>query len=230
MNKIRMQAVFCLFGAILLVGGNAFAGHESGCPDPGAYPSNGCSLPGIRDGSYPYFDNGVKVEYKDKKDGDFQIKAQQDSNSGRSVFLLDLDELFYVGKPKYKFTAEVKNGVLKKGSVKIQGIIQDLGITKKTTLMKADLEGAWTFSADGKLLGFNTTNLFCHEAFAAYCTNAESVYLSLAESINGVLDTGKKLKTTAIAVTTVPIPAAAWLFGSGLLFFAGIARKRRHTG
>ncbi len=223
MNKIRMQAVFCLFGAILLVGGNAFA-VDADCPDPGAYPLNGCSLPGIRDGSYPYFDNGVKVTYKDKKDGDFQIKAKQDNKSGRSVFYLDLGDMFFVAKPKYKFTAEVKNGELKKGSVKIQGIIQELGITKKTTLMKADLESAW------ELLGFNTTNIFCHEAFAAYCTNAESVYLSLAESINGVLNTGKKLKTTAIAVTTVPIPAAAWLFGSGLLFLAGIARKRRHTG
>ncbi|MFV1973245.1 MAG: hypothetical protein ACC648_05940, partial [Thiohalobacterales bacterium] len=167
MNKIRMQVASCLFGAILLVGGNAFAGHDPACPNQDAYPLNDCSLPGIRDGSYPYFDNGVKVEYKDKKDGDFKIKAQQDNNSGRSVFLLDLDELFYVGKPKFKFTAEVKNGVLKKGSVKIQGIIQDLGITKKSTLMKADLEGGWTFSADGQLLGFNTTNIICHEAFAA---------------------------------------------------------------
>jgi hypothetical protein len=229
MNRITRQAASYLIGIILMFGGNAFAAHEN-CPDPGDYPFNGCSLPNIRDGSYPYFDNGVKVKYKDKKDGDFKIKVKQDNKSGRSVFFLNLDEFYFVAKPKYKFRAEVKDGVLKKGSVKVQGIIQDLGITKRTTLMEADLEGDWTFSLDGQLLGFDTTNLFCHEAFAQYCTNAESVYLALAESINEVLDTGKKLKTTATAVTTIPIPAAVWLFGSGLLCLAGIARKRRHTG
>jgi hypothetical protein len=235
MNRITRQATSYLIGIVLLLSGNAaFAAHED-CTNPEAYPNNGCSLPGIRDGGYPYFDYGVKVTYKDKNKknddiDDFKVKAKWDKKSGQSVLTLNLDEFYFIGKPKYKFTAEVKDGVLKKGSVKIQGIIQDLGITKRTTLMEADLEGDWAFSLDGQLLGFDTTNIVCHEAIAQYCTTAESVYLALAESINGVLGTGKKLKTTGTAITTIPIPAAAWLFGSGLLCLAGIARKRRHTG
>jgi hypothetical protein len=94
--------------------------------------------------------------------------------------------------------------------------------------MTADLSGPWAISEDGTLLGFNTKNIVCHSAISAYvpggCTQNEVIYLALQDAIT---DGTMKLKTTGLALTTVPVPAAAWLFGSGLLGLAGIARRRK---
>lgn len=38
----------------------------------------------------------------------------------------------------------------------------------------------------------------------------------------------KKLGAIGLIVNPVPVPAAAWLFGSGLLALAGVARRRKH--
>jgi hypothetical protein len=65
------------------------------------------------------------------------------------------------------------------------------------------------------------------------------MYLTLTGNVNAVapvpvpdaLDLGGprgKYKTTGLAVTSVPVPATAWLFGSGLLGLVGVAR-RKHT-
>lgn len=272
MNKIIItQATSRLIGIILLFGGNAYAA----CPDPAAYPFNDCSLPDINIGSYPYFDQDVKVTYKARKKGgnkegdfilsDFNLEAKYDneSNLSTSKFLIDLDNIFDIDNTRYRLKkVRVREGVVKSGKVTIRGEIPGLGITKKPgrklpKLFKAKLEGGWTLSADGKLLGFNTTGkvkkkdgvkvnqgLFCHEAIALLvtCTDAESVYLALENALTdatpgetfktdatAVTTPGETFKIDAAAVTTVPIPAAAWLFGSGLLCLAGMARKRRNT-
>ena len=36
-----------------------------------------------------------------------------------------------------------------------------------------------------------------------------------------------KYQTTGLAVTSVPVPAAVWLFGSGLVGLAGVVRRRK---
>jgi hypothetical protein len=201
----------------------SFTANASVCPNPEAYPWNDCALEGLRPGSYPYFDQGVKnVIYHAKKNGDFSIKAQYDKKSNRSQFLLDLDNIFNVEKTKYKFKARYSDGELT-GGVEIKGIIDGLGITKRETLMTAGLEGTPVLSLDGQLFGFNTTDIVCHEVFAMYCTPAESVYLVLDDAINS----GKKnIKTSGVAVTTIPVPASVWLFGSGLLGLIGIGRRK----
>ena len=59
------------------------------------------------------------------------------------------------------------------------------------------------------------------------CTTNEVIYLNLLEAIGP--DAGaRKIKTAGIAVTSVPLPAAAWLFGSGLLGLIAMARRRGH--
>jgi hypothetical protein len=73
-------------------------------------------------------------------------------------------------------------------------------------LMTADLT---KIAVGDGLIGMNTGGLVCY--FADFCTQNESVYINL--------DTG-------LAVTTVPLPGAVWLFGSGLLGLYGVTRKK----
>ena len=57
------------------------------------------------------------------------------------------------------------------------------------------------------------------------CTSEEVVYLNLLEPIG--FDLGyKKIDTAGRAVTSVPLPAAAWLFGSGLMGLVAVSRRR----
>jgi hypothetical protein len=42
--------------------------YASSCPDSSAtFPGNGCSLEGLVPGSFPYFQQGVLVDYKKKR-------------------------------------------------------------------------------------------------------------------------------------------------------------------
>jgi hypothetical protein len=80
-------------------------------------------------------------------------------------------------------------------------------------LMSADLTAAHLVD-DPNLWGFNTTNIFCNPDLMLECTDSESVYLALSNAFSG--EFGSNFMSKGIAVTTVPVPAAAWLFGSAL--------------
>jgi len=222
MNTKNIVTYFCFLGFLALGSSSSFAA----CPDPNANPpSNGCSLPGLVSGSFPYFDQGADIKVKNNKQGEMQkLKATYMKGSASSL-LFDPNDTFDISKTSLKLHAKVKKNGLVKGHVKIQGKIADLDINNKKPLMKAKLSGEWDVSGDGLLIGFNTKDIVCHKKIDAYasCTSAESVYLALADAI----DSKKHLKTTGTAVTTVPVPAAVWLFASGLLGLAGMARRRR---
>ena len=54
----------------------------------------------------------------------------------------------------------------------------------------------------------------------------ESAYISLA---GGGFDPNSSFKKAlGTAVTTIPLPATVWLFGSGLIGLLGVARRRRN--
>jgi hypothetical protein len=80
---------------------------------------------------------------------------------------------------------------------------------------------------DYMLFSGGTTELFwCMETSAGGCNGPDS---SEHIGVNGVAfysvpHTGEIVFATA---TVVPVPAAAWLFGSGLIGLAGIARRKR---
>jgi hypothetical protein len=231
MNKIKQLTSYLLFSITLLFAGNVFAAVMS-CPDvdPTTFSSNGYCLEGLVPGSYPYFDQGVKIKYKAKKkkgEGNFNLKVKYDKKSIDSQFLADLgiENIFDIDKTKYILKVKVRDGIAT-GTVKIKGVIRELGMTKKKTLMTANLKGEWALSEDGKLLGFNTMDIECNPILPVPCTTDEVIYLVLNDAITAET---KKLKTTGRAFTSVPLPAAVWLFGSGLLGFAVIARKRRRT-
>jgi hypothetical protein len=224
-TEFKSLVYICLIGVITFGSASSFA-ISSGCPDTGAYPMNGCSLPGTVDGSFPYFYQNVSVKYKQKnKSDDFQVKAKFLKGSTNSALYVDPEDVLSITKTNFKFDAKVTGGVAS-GKIKIGGNIDDLGI--KGTLMTADLEGAW--DANGSLIGFNTMNIQCNDAINAYlggsgCTTNEVIYLNLLDAI-GPGAGAKKINTAGTAVTSVPLPAAAWLFGSGLLGLIGVTRRR----
>jgi len=213
----------CLIGMLTFGSASSFA-ITSGCPDTAAYPMNGCSLPGqTAAGSFPYFYQNVGVNYKQNKNSDdFRVKASFMKGSAGSFLYVNSEDVLDITKTKFKFDAIVSGGDAS-GKIKISGNIDSLGI--KGTLMTADLEGSW--GVDGTLIGFNTMNIQCNEAIDAYvggCTTNEVIYLNLLDAIGP--DAGaRKIKTAGIAVTSVPLPAAAWLFGSGLLGLIGVTRR-----
>jgi hypothetical protein len=121
------------------------------------------------------------------------------------------------------------DGTLIGGTVTIMGAIGDLGINDPSTvLMTADLVN---FNFEGNLAGFSIGNIRCATEIQN-CKSAqgdiESVYVRLAGSFTGIENlNGKNYRSTIASITTVPIPAAAWLMLSGLACIAGMARRGR---
>jgi hypothetical protein len=115
--------------------------------------------------------------------------------------------------------------VFQSGTVKVEGKITGLGINTTQTLMTANLTG-FNKDSSGYLYGFNTNNIVCNPAILAYqgCTTAESIYIALFSSQKSLT---KSWSTKGVALTSIPVPAAVWLFGSGLVGLAGVARRKK---
>jgi len=224
-GKIKFLLGLCVMGVLALSSSAVFA---ASCPDLAAYPFNGCSLPGLVDGGYPFFLQNVHVTLKNKKNGDFRLKARNRGAAAKeSKFYVSpsIDDTYAIYKTRFRFKASYKNGELT-GRIRIKGKMPELGIKKRRTLMTADLKGQW--NSTGQLIGFNTMNIECHAAINAVspCTTDEVIYLSELEDALDLGGPKGKYKTTGLAVTSVPVPATAWLFGSGLIGLVGVARRK----
>ena len=218
-NKIQYMLGLCAM-AVLTLGSSA---AQSACPDAGQYPSNGCSLPGLVGGSFPYFTQGVDVKLNSKDNGDFSFKASY-GGSGTSEFWVDQNNSYSIDNTFFQFKANAKHGDVVDGSVRIMGNLG--GKPGRQTLMTADLTGVWDYS--GGLIGFNTMNIQCGDAILVLvnCTSSEVIYFSLQDALVPGGMKGK-FETTGLAVTSVPVPAAVWLFGSGLVGLIGVSRRKR---
>jgi len=186
-------------------------------------------IDGITDPSTPYFLN------------DFSLSANQGKwrVTGRADFFFDdgTNPTWTVtgNGILYKLNATFdKSGNFVSGDVQIKGGITGLGIPGETLLMSADLIAyAWggnntTNPIDNNLVGFNTTNIYCDSGLGVYCTNSESVLLVLTDPFGGDVN-AKIQKASGYAITSVPLPAAVWLFLSGLGLMGATARRRRST-
>ena len=186
----------------------------------------GFDLPGIVPASWPHFENSVKLKVlKNGKKG-FKVKVRK---KGSLNFLnVDPSVSYDIKGGNYKLNAFFDpDGNFLEGSVEIKGKIKtDFGKTRGT-LMTATLGD---FAFDGNLLGWNTHNIVCNDFVNQLvggngCTTDESVYILLDEE--GFDPTKKGFKSKGTAITSVPVPAAAWLFGSGLIALVGVTRRRK---
>jgi hypothetical protein len=250
-HKITYFLQASLFGLLAIGGNGSFAAL---CPDPSAYPSNGCTLSSIfvPDGSFPYFHQGVDISTRRNEEGLLKkFNANYREYSVSSLFFTP-DDFYEITDTSLKIRAKFKREKLPphwrypKGIVKIKGRIPELGIDKKQVLMKARIspsEFNWNTDNGGQLIGFNIKNLLCNEKIDAHqsCTSNKYrvVYLPLDERISldqswtttGFAVTSDRLTTdlspAALAVSSIPLPPPIWLLGSGLLGLIGISRRKK---
>ena len=122
--------------------------------------------------SYPFFLQNVHVTLKNKKSGNFTLKARnRGAAAKKSTFYVSpsIDDTYTIHKTSYRFKAKYKNGKLT-GRIRIKGKMPELGLNKRRTLITADLKGQR--NSTGQLVGFNTMNIACHAAIkvVAVCT------------------------------------------------------------
>jgi hypothetical protein len=241
-----MYKPFSITAAFMAMAFLVLAGISSAQATSLTYNPNGTvvgySLPGIAPAGQPNFENDITVDWKPKlktKKGVISGKATLDVSfkGSNSTFLFNANstDSYAIDKGKYtlhadyiydatlgKFVLDTTKG---KNSLKISGdlSIPSLNVSLRGTLFTADLD-AWNYAGD--LIGFNTTitgGLICTDTDFG-CATHESAYLDLT---NGGFNPEVDFKgTIGTAVTTIPLPAAVWLFGSGLLGLLGMARKK----
>jgi hypothetical protein len=242
-SKLHRQSCKSMFMASLLgmlaLGSTTSFAYTISCPDD-SYPLNGCTLPGVVDGSQPYFDNVVSVDYngdKLEKKGYFDIKARIINNS--TAMLVNGEAVYSIKKPKFKMNVRVDEGG-SYGELKLSGSIEGTKFKVSANLNPGGLHdkgsrGAWASSLDSMLWGFNTYDIKCKGLEGIVdCTENEVVFLNLLSAIgpdnptafNKVSTTGKAITSVPVPAT-VPVPAAAWLFGSGLLGLIRISRLKK---
>jgi hypothetical protein len=188
-------------------------------------------LPGIPASGAPVFGNDVKIVLNPNS-GKLKI-------TGKKFFAFDNgQEIFQGNSSKYTLLVNFnrRTGDFEDGSLKFKGGIDALGIKKSEMLVTADIVN-WNLNGtqsgdplpDGgfDLWGFATSNIVCSPLLLVQCTKNESIYIELDQPFGGqpFPDNLKKFKTTGFAITTVPVPAAAWLFGSALGLLAWLRRR-----
>jgi hypothetical protein len=218
---------------VLALGSTGSYAYTIDCPDGGAGPMNGCTLPDTTPGSYPYFNNvvAVKSKFKEDKSGfvkNFTISAKQYKGSIDNNLVVSDTMSYLIEKPKYDLKVKFLSGTEVEGSVKVQGKIEPLlGGKAEKFSMTANLAGTFDVSNDDTLWAFDTSDIVCkglENVLPGTCTNAEVVYLNLLEAIGPTV--GSNVSTAGRALTSVPLPAAAWLFGSGLMGLLVVSRRR----
>jgi len=182
-------------------------------------PVQAASLGDITPAGWPRFESDTSIKWKSKDDKGFTLKA---SLNGSMDFLNSPGDSYMVSDGSYKLKASFDaSGALQSGDLTIRGAVTGLGITS-TTLFTASLDA---FAYDGTTLAFKTTITGGEICVVVGCTTYESIWIDL--DTGGFDPTLKKFTDTGMAITTIPVPAAVWLFVSGIVGLASFTRRRK---
>jgi len=181
------------------------------------------SIPGLTPSGIPLFSNDVTVRIN-------KGKVMIHTNGESKLFTVFTPSPIYGTKGNFSLTTSFNSSNAWTGvgdQLKISGQMDSVGITSKETLVTAELSSfAWD-PLQPNILGWNTTNLWCTPDLPFACTTNESLYVVMNTDFDGDFFGAKNFTSSAKALTTVPVPAAVWLFGSGLAFLGATARRRR---
>ena len=221
-------------GASVLIAGNATA--QTTVPSFNA--------PGIPQAGFPDFVNLNNVNLQFGQINFFQQSIGGYSagfgdyvlSASASTTYFNLSSTAAYGVSNGSFTAHAVFspwGQFISGSETITGSIPTLGVAQQT-LYSASF-GAFGVSTSNTALGFQTLYSTASGWAKKYESSNESMYLfsSTQGSLDNALKSGFFLpdyfSTTSSEITTVPLPAAAWLFGPALAALFGVARRRRSS-
>jgi len=165
--------------------------------------------------------NKVKINQKLKSFGTKLILKDKSGTNFFNVSLLDTLQSGPNTLKKGKFIAKIKLDTLDNlisGKFRIKGKLFTADDKIKGNLIKA------RFTSDGMSM-FGITDIVCKPGVAAAIGGCPA-------SIPSILDLstaqGMTLASNAAGTAAVvPVPAAIWLFGSGLLGLTGMARRRK---
>ena len=213
-RRLKSLVFAGVLGMLALGSSNSFATGVN------AYGVNFSGLSGLVAPSLPAFGTYINASFTK---GKYSSKLVVTQKSTDSLFIAPW-KLYGIKSTSYNLTANFnKYGAFTSGTITIKGKFNGSGTS--TTLMTANLI-KFGKSYDGKIWGFNTSNIVCSAAINAAahgCLPTEVVYLAL---FSGQKYLTKSWKTSGIALTSVPVPAAAWLLGSGLIGLVSVARRK----
>lgn len=187
------------------------------------------NMPGIPDAGFPHFEDAVKVNFA-KSGSNWKLTATQ--RAGTHLFQSDPGTAHNVANSSFSLTAMFDSSLnFTGGNLQIKGKIPSLGVNTSTSLWKTSLTDFGfdinPFDGSPVALGFETSG---HSGWAAQFSGGapESVYLLSPDlsslAVNLFSHKGVSASINATALTTVPVPAAAWLLGSGLIALFGMRR------
>ena len=112
-------------------------------------------------------------------------------------------------------------------TISVVGTVGGLGLTTTQTLLEGSFNAnGWSFSNIGGTdvfsgAGIDTKSADLLTALGAPTNTAFEFFGFSLQSVNGTVNSTDILNTAV-----VPVPAAVWLFGSGLIGLLGVARRR----
>ena len=162
-----------------------------------------------------WYDNYLIVQNVGGASGSYNFFAH---NQGAFTYWETADTRYEGSSGVFDLSATFdSNGQLTGGTVEITGAIDGMIADASTVLMTANLVG-FTFEDD--LIGFAIDNIVCDASIIGCATSAsqtESIYFGLAADFAGIAELGgMNYRSTITNITTVPIPAAAWLMLSSI--------------
>lgn len=205
------------------------------------------NVPGIAPAGYVNFSDAASVTLAKQQDNSYLLTAAS-TNASPFVFQNNANTSFNVSGTFNLSATFSSAGAFTGGTVSINGTIPGYNgpgnagtvATIPQNLFSANLSA---FSVDiaspstDDALGF-TTNQASFNGWANQFAAAsdESVYL-YAFNVRGLTSLfsnprfvpGSAITFQGQAITTVPIPAAVWLFGSSLALLSGVGARRKKT-
>lgn len=210
-NALSLMAA----GVFLVASGSAWSMAEKPL-DPGYY-NNAPFFPRIEM-------TNISLKYGA---GDGEFEAESKNASRFTLYRPDGEAKTFTGK--FELEADITSkGVLKEGdfSFRSKDPMFGFGNNKWGTVFSGDLT-ALGWSAAGDRVEFNTANFSGWACDQGWCTQAERLWFT---DVNGFPNSAwaKNWKDTSTSGTAViPVPAAAWLLGSGLIGLLGVGKRKK---
>jgi hypothetical protein len=178
----------------------------------------------------------INLNYVAGKDGSGKFSGVSTSSSVLTLVKNTTTSTVFSGS--FKLNADISSrGTFNSGSFSFKSSdpMFNFGVDKKGHAINGNVfSGKLTsfgWSDSRGFLEFGTSNFTGWACAQGWCTTAERLWFNTASGSLGLPDSINKIKnwsaTGASGSAVIPVPAAVWLLGSGLMGLAGVARRKK---